>query len=120
MPIHFVGKRDNAKRDRSPSTVLLSNAHSKRTLEHHDEYRSSACSHRDGGLLPDPPRDANTDEVFDPDLFNEIAEALGFYDFHIHSSGEPFSMTELAVHQQSTVSHVNVEPNGLLSHSNHT
>ena len=120
-PIHVVGKHSDVKRKRIPSPELHSP--SKRKHDHHSSNESSACRPGVGGHFPDPHLAVTTDEAFiyDTELFGEIAEAFGFRNFKINSSGEPLPCADMTVPSQlSNVSHVGVEPNGPHLHSNHT
>ena len=117
-PIQFVGQRTNAKRKRSPSPVLHSNASPKRKFEHPSSTQSSACCTGVGGHLTDPHQTGITDKAFDTELFSEIAESFGFSKFMINSLCEPLPQTDLAVPSQlASVSHVRGEPTGCHLHS---
>ena len=133
MPIHLVGKRDGVQRNRSQAAIDHPTTNPKRKLDQACSSHSSVCIPGTGCLSPDAYQREITKQAsdieeplskrqrFDPEMFQDIAEALGFHGCSINCSGDPLPTTGTADNLQFTeVSHANEMPNRLSLHPNNT
>ena len=115
-PIHLVGKRCSTR-----NFDQLSSSHSSACSPGTGRHVLDAYHTEITRQANDTSEHLNKKQRFDPEMFQDFANALGFQGFPIGSSGDPLPTTGMADDSQFTnVSHAIEEPNRLSLHSNNT